>query len=170
MRVRAFLAMLLFIAGCGSGDSYQISVEPHGQKIITGRISPSLLESDSSFQWYRQNYASFTPDSASIVFLSSAAKNIHFIVFGGTWCGDTKRELPKFFKTISLAHIPEENVELYGVDRSKKSSDGLTDKYNITNVPTFIVLSDGKEMGRIVEEPAEGMEFDLVQMLQKKRP
>ncbi|MGA9407237.1 MAG: thioredoxin family protein, partial [Bacteroidota bacterium] len=149
-------------------DSYQISVEPHGQKIVTGRISASLLASDSSFQWYRQNYASFTPDSASIVFLSSTAKDIHFIVFGGTWCGDTKRELPKFFKTISLAHIPEANVELYGVDRSKKSSDGLTEKYHVTNVPTFIVLSDGKEIGRIVEEPTVGIEFDLVQLLRKK--
>ncbi|MGA7161507.1 MAG: thioredoxin family protein [Bacteroidota bacterium] len=163
-----FAAVMLTIAGCGSGDSYQILVEPHGQKILIGRISPSLLDSDSSFQWYRQNYASFTPDSASIVFLSSAARNIHFIVFGGTWCGDTKRDLPKFFKTMSLAHIPEANIELYGVDRLKKSSDGLAEKYHLTNVPTFIVLTDGKEIGRIVEEPTVGIEFDLVQLLQKK--
>ncbi len=164
----AFLAAIFFIAGCGSSDSYQISVEPHGQKIITGKFFRSLLESDSSFQWYKRNYASFTPDSASVVFLDSAAKNIHFIVIGGTWCGDTKRELPKFLKTVSLAHIPEANIELYGVDRSKKSSDGLVDKYHVTNVPTFIVLSNGKEIGRIVEEPTEGIEFDLVQLLRKK--
>ncbi len=170
VRATAFLAVLFFIAGCGSGNSYEISVEQHGQKIVTGRFSPSLLESDSSFQWYRQNYASFTPDSASIAFLSLAAKDLHFIVIGGTWCGDTKRELPKFFKTISMAHIPEANIELYGVDRSKRSDDGIADKYNLTNVPTFIVLSNGKEIGRIVEEPKEGIELDLVQMLQKKLP
>ncbi len=167
-RTTLVFAVLFFMTGCGATDSYQVSFEPHGQKIVTGRIFPSMLESDSSFQWYRENYASFTPDSASIVFLSSAAKNIHFIVIGGTWCGDTKRELPKFFKTVSLAHIPESNIELYGVDRSKQSSDGLTDKYHVTNVPTFIVISDGKEVGRIVEHPEEGIEFDLVHMLQKK--
>ena len=163
-----FAVVMLSLAGCGSGDSYQILVEPHGQKILIGRISPSLLESDSSFQWYRQNYASFTPDSASIVFLSSAAKNIRFIVFGGTWCGDTKRDLPKFFKTMALAHIPDTNIELYGVDRSKKSGNGLAEKYHVTNVPTFIVFAEGKELGRIVEEPTVGIEFDLVQILRKK--
>ena len=167
-RTAVFLTALFFVAGCGCGDSYQITVEPYGQKIVTGRFSPSLFESDSSFQWYRQNYASFTPDSASVVFLSLAARNIHFIVVGGTWCSDTKRELPKFFKTVSLAHIPEANIELYGVDRSKKSNDGFTEKYKLTRVPTFILLSDGKEIGRIVENVKEGMEFDLVNLLRKK--
>ena len=167
-RTMLLLGALLFLAGCGASDAYKVSSEPNGQKIVTGRISPSMLASDSSFQWYRENYASFTPDSASVVFLSSAAKNIHFIVFGGTWCGDTKRELPKFFKTVSLAHIPESNIELYGVDRSKESDNGLTDKYHVTYVPTFILFSDGKEVGRIVEHPEEGMEFDLVHLLQKK--
>jgi hypothetical protein len=168
MKRTVFLAALFFIAGCGSGEGYQISVDPHGQKIVTGRIFPSMLESDSSFEWYGKNYAAFIPDSSSIVVLSAEAKNIHFIVFGGTWCSDTKRELPKFFKTASLAHIPESNIELYGVGRSKKSSDGLTEKYHVTNVPTFIVLSDGKEIGRIVEQPEEGIEFNLVHILQKK--
>ena len=91
-----------------------------------------------------------------------AAKDLHFIVIGGTWCGDTKRELPKFFKTISQAHIPEANVVLYGVDRSKRGDGGFAEKYNVTSVPTFIVFSEGKEIGRIVEEPAVGIEFDLV--------
>ncbi len=167
-RTALFFAVAFFIAGCGGTDAYEVSFEPHGQKILTGRILPSMLESDSSFQWYGRNYAAFVPDSASVVFLSSEAANIHFIVFGGTWCGDTKRELPKFFKTIALAHIPESNIELYGVGRSKESRDGLTEKYHVTNVPTFIVIAGGKELGRIVEQPEEGIEFDLVHILQKK--
>ncbi len=167
-RTMVLLAVLLCMAGCGATDSSHVLFESHGSKMVTGRISPSMLASDSSFRWYRENYAAFTPDSASVVYLSAEARNIHFIVFGGTWCGDTKRELPKFFKTVSLAQIPESNIELYGVDRSKRSSDGLTEKYHVTNVPTFIVFSDGKEVGRIVEHPEEGIEFDLVHILQKK--
>jgi thiol-disulfide isomerase/thioredoxin len=167
-RTAYFLAVLFVVAGCGSTDSYHVAVEPHGQKIVTGRIFRSTLESDSSFEWYKKNYESYTPDSASIVFLFSAAKEIHFLVFGGTWCGDTKRELPRFLKIASLAHIPDANIEIYGVDRSKESRDGLTEKYHIANVPTFIVLSEGKEIGRIVEHSEEGIEFDLVYLLRKK--
>jgi thiol-disulfide isomerase/thioredoxin len=165
---RAIFAALIFVAGCGSGDSYQIANDLYGPKIITGRFTPSVLESDSSFPWYNQNFASFTPDSASVSFLSKAAKDVHFVVVGGTWCGDTKRELPKFFKTVSLAHIPAANIELYGVDRSKKSKDGFTEKYNIVNVPTFILLSEGKEIGRIVESARKSIETDMVDILQKK--
>ena len=150
------------------GEPYQVATDSHGQTVITGRFSPTLLESDSAFIWYRQNYASFEPDSASVVIITEAAKGVHFIVVGGTWCGDTKRELPRFFKTASLAHIPDANIELFGVDRSKKSKEGITDKYDVVNVPTFIVLSDGKEIGRIVESPRQGMEFDLANILRKK--
>ncbi len=165
----AFLcAVILVLAGCGSSETYQVSEDPHGQKLITGKFSASMLASDSSFDWYQKNYAEFTPDSASIAFLDSAARNVYFVVFGGTWCGDTKRELPKFMKTVTLAHIPVTNIELYGVDRSKKSSDGMTDKYRVTNVPTFIVFSGGKEIGRIVEHPEDGIEIDLARLLQKK--
>lgn len=164
----AYFSALVLLVGCGSGKSYQILTSQQGPKIVTGRFSPSLLVSDSSFQWFSQNFASYTPDSVSIAFLSKAAKNIHFIVVGGTWCGDTKRELPRFFKTVSLAHIPDANIELYGVDRSKKSKDGITEKYDIVLVPTFILLSEGKEIGRIVEYAKKGIEFDLVDLLQQK--
>ena len=159
---------LFYIAGCGAKNSYLITVEPQGTKIVIGKFTPSVLISDSSFLWYSHNYDAFTPDSASIAFLSTAAKDIRFVVVGGTWCSDTKRELPKFFKVVSLAHLPESNIDLYGVDRSKKSKEGLTEKYGINRVPTFILLFEGKEVGRIVESTREGMEFDLVGLLRKK--
>lgn len=167
-RATALFALILFVGGCGSSDSYRIAVDSHGTKIVTGVFSPALLETDSSFLWYRENYAAFMPDSGSVAVIAADAKNIHFIVVGGTWCGDTKRELPKFFKTVSLAHIPDTNIVLYGVDRSKKSSDGFTEKYDIINVPTFILFANGKEIGRIVESEKRGIEFDLVDLLQTK--
>ena len=158
---------LLIVAGCGGEGPYRVTVEPHGTKIVVGRFTRLLLESDSSFSWYRSSYDAFNPDSATIVYLSTAAQHVHFTVFGGTWCGDTKHELPRFFKTVSLSHIPEANIEMYGVDRSKKSKDGLTEKYGITNVPTFILFSNGKEIGRIVESTKSGMEFDLANLIGK---
>ncbi len=168
VKIVRYCIAFLIIGGCGGESPYQITVESQGTKIVVGKFTRTLLESDSSFSWYRHNYDAFTPDSASIAYLSTAANNVHIIVVGGTWCGDTKRELPKFFKTVSLSHIPETNIDLYGVDRSKKSRDGLTEKYDITRVPTFILLSDGKEIGRIVESTKNGMEFDLVSLLKKK--
>ena len=162
------VATIVFLAGCGSDAPYQVTSDPHGTKIVSGRFPVSLLESDSSFRWYSQNYSTCTPDSSSISTLSRSARNIRFVVVGGTWCGDTKRELPKFFKIMALAKIPPEHIELYGVDRSKRSGDGTSEKFDIVSVPTFILLSEGKEIGRIVEYPKNSLELDMVELLQKK--
>ncbi|MBC7902410.1 MAG: thioredoxin family protein, partial [Gemmatimonadaceae bacterium] len=45
----------------------------------------------------------------------------------------------------------QNQVTLIGVDRNKKTISHLTEALNIVNVPTLIVMKDGKEVGRIVE-------------------
>ena len=41
----------------------------------------------------------------------------------GTWCGDSKRETPRFFKILELADFEMTNFELVTVNRSKKTPD-----------------------------------------------
>lgn len=88
-----------------------------------------------------------------------------FTVFFGFWCPDSKREVPRFLKVADLAGIPPGRIKLYSLDRSKKSSDGLTQEFKIERVPTFIVLRNGKEIGRITEFPATTIEGDLLTIL-----
>ena len=45
---------------------------------------------------------------------------------------------------------------MLGVDRKKNTIDSLNIKYKITNVPTFIVIHKGKEVGRVVEYGTKG--------------
>ncbi|HVF97495.1 MAG TPA: thioredoxin family protein, partial [Flavisolibacter sp.] len=88
------------------------------------------------------------------------------IVFGGTWCGDTKALLPKFFTTTDAARFPESHITLIGVDHSKKTLYNLAEAFGITNVPTFIVMKGGKEVGRVVEYGKLGMpEKEVAQII-----
>ena len=43
---------------------------------------------------------------------------------------------------------------------TKKDAEGLTEKYAITRVPTFVFLLDGKEIGRFVEKTPAGSTFE----------
>ena len=120
-------------------------------KIIKGFMSKKELASDTAFSWYAQNVKSFSPNADVVKQYAANKAGISLVVFGGTWCGDTKALLPKFFATTDAAGIGESQITLIGVDRSKKSLFNLTEAFGITNVPTFIVMKNGKEVGRVVE-------------------
>jgi hypothetical protein len=55
------------------------------------------------------------------------------------------------------------------VDRSKKTIQHLSETFHIINVPTIIVLKDGKEVGRIIEYGKSGMfDKDLGEVITRK--
>ena len=83
--------------------------------------------------------------------LQKNGSKVHFVVFGGTWCHDTQNLLPVFYRLLDKSNVPDAEVTLIGVDREKTALNGLHSAFKITNVPTFIVMKDGKEIGRVVE-------------------
>ena len=82
---------------------------------------------------------------------------MQLIVFGGTWCGDTKYILPKFFALTDAAAFSQDHITLIGVDRNKKTISHLAEALGVINVPTIIVMKDGKEIGRVVEYGKTGL-------------
>lgn len=119
----------------------------------------------SEFEWFRQGYASYSPDSADVKQLSTALVPYTLLVFGGVWCGDTKRLLPKFYKTLDQAGISHDKVKLYLVNEKKRSHEKLEKNYTIKWVPVFIILKDGKEVGRITEKTEVSIEADLFNLI-----
>ena len=142
-------------------------IENPGAKVLTGELTKAELMTiqEPDFAWFRKNYDAYTPDQAAINYLSGVASHLRVMAFGGTWCGDTQTQLPRFFKIMDDAKIPAHNISLYGVDREKKCSAIDTKGYFIEQVPTFIVYYDGVEKGRIVETPKASIELDLVEIL-----
>ena len=122
----------------------EISRDASGNKIIKGFLSKETLATDTAFAWYGNNQKSYTPNADVIKNYSAGKDAVNIVVFGGTWCGDTKQILPGFFKTVDAASFPESRITLIGVDRNKKTLYNLSEAFGITNVPTFIVMKDGK--------------------------
>jgi hypothetical protein len=54
---------------------------------------------------------------------------------------------------------------LYGLDRSKRDSEGKSGRYGITRVPTMVFLQNGAEIGRMTERPNRSMENDILNIL-----
>lgn len=131
--------------------SAEISRDAYGNKILNGFITKRQISSDTAFAWYAQNQKGYTPSAEVTQAYSANKDSVNIIVFGGTWCDDTKNLLPKFLAATDAAGFPENHITLIGVDRNKKTFYNLTDAFAVTNVPTFIVMKNGKEIGRVVE-------------------
>jgi thiol-disulfide isomerase/thioredoxin len=93
------------------------------------------------------------------------SRNATFVIFGGSWCHDSRAQLPVLFRLFNLASIPAERQQLFGVDGNVKEPTRTADRFNVSRVPTVIVLSNGREIGRISEFPRPNWEDDLIRVL-----
>ena len=111
--------------------------------------------------------AAFASASSAEVQLGDVPPGAELDVFLGTWCGDSRREVSRFFRALDRVEgeLPF-SLRLIAVDRSKQTPAGHTDGLDIRFVPTFIVRRDGVEVGRIVESAPHGIETDLLNLLQ----
>lgn len=147
----------------------EVTREADGTKIIKGFMSKQELATDSAFTWFAENQKGYTPDQNALQLLRANRDSINIVAFGGTWCGDTKYILPKFFLLADAAGLSPDRVTLLGVDRSKKTIQHFSEAFGITNVPTLIVMKNGKEVGRVVEYGHTGLfDKDLAEILGKK--
>ena len=80
----------------------------------------------------------------------------------GTWCHDSKREVPRMLRILDSAGVGTEQISLIGVDINKTEPKGREKLYNLRNTPTLILLKNGKEVGRIIERPNVSLEADLI--------
>jgi len=143
--------------------------QENGSKVLKGFIAKKDLVTDTAFSWFVQGQKEFTPNADVVKKYAANKDSINILVFGGTWCGDTKHLLPNFIATTDAAGLPASHLTLIGVDRNKKTLFNLSETFNITNVPTFIVLKNGKEICRVVEYGRIGApEKEIAEMLSKK--
>ncbi len=152
-------AVALALAAAGCAHSTASVTEP----IERGWITRSVLQGPPH-QEFQRGYDTTTVQAPIVGMLRAVDNGISTIVVLGTWCPDSRRNVPHFLKVADEAGMPPDSIKLYCVDRSKKSSDGLTDTYGIQRVPTFIFMKGGKEIGRIVESPELSIEQDMLKI------
>jgi thiol-disulfide isomerase/thioredoxin len=81
----------------------------------------------------------------------------------GTWCSDSRREVPRFLKLLDVLNFNSSaGLKIICVDDNKKGKGDEVDGLNIELVPTFILSQKGKEIGRIIESPKLTLEKDLL--------
>jgi tetratricopeptide (TPR) repeat protein len=139
-------------------------------RTIFGQCNKDSLMNPPFDQWFKTGYDSYQPASATTAALKNQNfKDISVQVFFGTWCGDSKREVPHFLKLLNEISFPENKTTLIAVGNSdsllKQSPQHQEDGKGIFRVPTIIVYKNGVEVNRINEFPVNSLEKDFLQIL-----
>lgn len=150
----------------------QEAFDRSGNVMLLGRTSLSGLNRSPYKDWFEKGQADYEPDSNIIKQLKPFAKDLSFKIYAATWCGDTRRELPRFVKVLAQLGVRPSSYELYMVDNHaetyKQAPENTIYGESIFRVATFIIEKDGKEIGRIIESPVESLEKDLLNIVLEK--
>ena len=133
--------------------------------ILVGIATRADILEDPYGDWYKQEYENYEIDHDLVMALGDFLDSIYVHVFLGTWCKDSHREVPRFFKIMDQMGYPENQMQMIMLNRNKISGYGIEKDKNIHHVPTFVVYKDMQEIGRIVETPIGTLEEDLFNIL-----
>jgi thiol-disulfide isomerase/thioredoxin len=135
-------------------------------KVLRGIVNRQILESDTSFAWFKENARYGEADISAVAALKKNGAKCSFVVLFGTWCHDSQNLVPKFYRLMDAGGIPDSKITLIALDRKRTTVQDLQIKYQLKAVPTFIVLVDGKEVGRVLEHGKTGyMEKELGEII-----
>jgi len=165
--------IFLLIGGFVVGQQInQTTKDGKGKLMLLGKTDKKAFK-NQEFSWFQKNYEEYITNDKIINRLRDSLKEYSIKVFYGTWCGDSKREIPKFYKVIDEIGFDEGLLEMIAVDRKPKaykaSPNGEEKGLNIHRVPTFIFYKNNKEVGRIVEYPKEDFERDMLTITSGKK-
>jgi thiol-disulfide isomerase/thioredoxin len=143
-----------------------IVVQGLDKPVLYGRCTEEGLRGELCADWFVLNYEAFTPDFMVLSGKSGGSyAELRVKCVLGTWCGDSRREVPRMLRLLKEWGLPGGNLLMFGVDRQKKAPDLDVAALGVTHVPTFIFYRLDRELGRIVERPVVGLEADMANIL-----
>lgn len=166
--MKKILFVLALSITCYASAQKKEAVKKDKYGNLIGYVKKSAFLDKSYSRWFTKNYDSYKTEEAIIDKIRKKINKCKIAGFMGTWCGDSRREVPKLYKVLEQVDFNMDNLEMVALDRSKRTPDNLQKGYNIIRIPTFVFYKNGKEIGRFVEYSRETLERDILKILTTK--
>jgi len=137
------------------------------REILIGYCDINGLQEEPFNEWYYSEFDEYTPEKKILRKIKKVKinNNIKITIVMATWCSDSRREVPHFYKILNKIKYNLKNVTLINVDTKKLAEATNVSELNIEKVPTFILYKNKKEIGRIIETPNKTLEKDILDIL-----
>jgi hypothetical protein len=170
--MKIFLIISVFIIASLTNSFSQdinkiIQNNSSNEEILIGLCNRHGLQSGTYAKWFADEYGyyNYLMERATLDSIKGIIDSCRITIVMGTWCDDSKEQVPRFFCILDYLKFKEKNLTIFCVDRNKKTMANETDKLDILKVPTIIFYVRGKEIGRIIETPIKSIEKDMVRII-----
>jgi thiol-disulfide isomerase/thioredoxin len=167
--MKKILIVLFLAIGCqlfAQELNTTIIDETYDKEVLVGMCNRSGLESGIFAESFDAGYNEYVPDANIIKQLKKMKKGLEIVIVMASWCGDSKVQVPRFFKILDAIDFKDSDLKLIAVDGNKTAGDVDISALGIERVPTFLFYKDGREIGKIVESPTgSSLERDMLLIL-----
>jgi cyclophilin family peptidyl-prolyl cis-trans isomerase len=134
-------------------------------------LGPVEWEELAELSGWQEEYDAGEPDPVALERLGTATESYRIVTVLGSWCGDSRREVPRLVKVLDQLETPVFSHEMIGVDRTRRIDDPEVATFagierTVDLVATIVVFdSTGVELGRVVEtaeKPIEELLIDFI--------
>lgn len=136
---------------------------------LAGGVQVSTIDSDAilktSPEW-QDIYDQCLLDDAILGAIAAKASGLTIDVYLGLWCSDSLQHVPVLVRMADALENSGLKVNYFAVERKPdKSMKYFVDELAVERVPTFIFRRNGREIGRIVENPAKTLAEDFLEIV-----
>lgn len=164
--VLLFIAATLFYINSPKIPEGMFEDPKTGKPMLLGEVLIDELKQEPFSEWYNNEFDNYELD-VELLGAISDPNQYNYELFLGTWCGDSRREVPRLEKIFIELEIDFNKIAIITVDRDKVSPENEQEGKDIRYVPTLIVKNNDVEIGRIVESPSSEsatLESDLFEI------
>ena len=179
--VLPFLVFILFLFGCA--QNAEKSVDMAEAEVVESMMNRDTIIEDEAMmlglvdregiigkefnRWFDSTYQAYNYNPEVTGQLSDQLSDVDVKIYMGTWCSDTQRDLPAFFKIIDNLPSQPKSVKMIATDRSKLLPPEALDSFVIEFIPHFLFSRDGEQLGEIIEMPEKTLEEDMLSIIGK---
>ncbi len=160
--------MLVWACGTTKNINKTIVDEKSGKKMLTGDVNREAFKDVDFKTWFDNQYEEYEFDSATVSQIKQLPdlKQISIVMVFGSWCGDSRRDVPRFYRILDELKFPDSKLAVVAVDRTKTANSKALKDLTIERVPTIFFYENNVLLGKIVETPEVSLEKDMLKIIQ----
>jgi thiol-disulfide isomerase/thioredoxin len=167
-----YIIIFLFVGQFSKAQNLNTIIKDpdlNSKEVMVGKCNRDGLKQGEYGLYFKSQYEVYKPSEKYIEKMKTKINLVDITVVFGTWCSDSRIQVPRFYKVLDQAGYNEKRMTIIGVSRKKEAFTTNIEYLDIKLVPTFIIYQNGKELGRITETPKKSLENDLSKIINKAK-